>query len=167
MKFSTVPAFTLAESRASDACCLFLVQKDQTAHATWPSKYSVQGLVAQKRARVAVSSCLSRPRTPLGLVNAVSRGSLDLSCLSRVWVRFAILACSTLKYLIMFWRKCFVLRKGCPSAQHTGPTRWAPSMRTLRVSITYVPGSHPPSLGPRRRRTACGPAWLRADAAHA
>ena len=27
MKFSTVPAFALAESRASDACCLFLVQK--------------------------------------------------------------------------------------------------------------------------------------------
>ena len=26
MKFSTVPAFALAESRASDACCLFLVQ---------------------------------------------------------------------------------------------------------------------------------------------
>eukprot|EP00964_Phaeocystis_antarctica_P123914 scaffold87621_cov107-Phaeocystis_antarctica.AAC.1 len=24
MKFSTVPAFALAESRASDACCLFL-----------------------------------------------------------------------------------------------------------------------------------------------
>ena len=30
MKFSTVPAFTLAESRASDACCLFLVQKTHT-----------------------------------------------------------------------------------------------------------------------------------------
>ena len=31
MKFSTVPAFALAESRASDACCLFLVQKHTRA----------------------------------------------------------------------------------------------------------------------------------------
>ena len=31
MKFSTVPAFALAESRASDACCLFLVQKHTAA----------------------------------------------------------------------------------------------------------------------------------------
>ena len=37
MKFSTVPAFALAESRASDACCLFLeVQNTRAKSACFP-----------------------------------------------------------------------------------------------------------------------------------
>ena len=41
MKFSTVPAFALAESRASDACCLFLVQKHtRTKSACFPPQES-------------------------------------------------------------------------------------------------------------------------------
>ena len=38
-----------------------LREKDQTAHGTWPSKYSVQGVVAQKR-RAGVLATASRPR---------------------------------------------------------------------------------------------------------
>ena len=40
MKFSTVPAFALAESRASDACCLFLVQKHGAKSACFPPQES-------------------------------------------------------------------------------------------------------------------------------
>ena len=47
MKFSTVPAFALAESRASDACCLFLVQKHTHAKSACfpPQESSDQVLV--------------------------------------------------------------------------------------------------------------------------
>ena len=40
MKFSTVPAFALAESRASDACCLFLVQHTRAKSACFPPQES-------------------------------------------------------------------------------------------------------------------------------
>jgi len=40
MQFSTVPAFALAECRASDACCLFLVQHTRAKSACFPPQES-------------------------------------------------------------------------------------------------------------------------------
>ena len=39
IKFSTVPAFALADSRASDACCLFLVQYEHLPVFSSPGKF--------------------------------------------------------------------------------------------------------------------------------
>ena len=39
MKFSTVPAFALAECRASDACCLFLVHMHEVSVFSSPGKF--------------------------------------------------------------------------------------------------------------------------------
>ena len=39
MKFSTVPAFALAECRASDACCLFLVHIREVSVFSSPGKF--------------------------------------------------------------------------------------------------------------------------------